>query len=94
MEFGDLFSFDKKIAPNIIKPLYWITLVLLILGGVISFFGGFFGMFSRPGEGLWQMVTSIVWVGLGALFLRVAAEVCLTLFEVSDRLGSDRPAHS
>ena len=30
MEFGDLFSFDKKIAPTIIKPIYWLFLVLIV----------------------------------------------------------------
>ena len=35
MEFGDLFSFDKKIAPAIIKPIYWIGLILIVFLGVV-----------------------------------------------------------
>ena len=36
MEFGDLFSFDKKIVPGIIKPIYWIGLFALPILGIIS----------------------------------------------------------
>ena len=66
MEFGDLFSFDKKIAPAIIKPIYWIGLV------------GFF-------TGVWDMITSILFVIFGALGLRIGAEIALAIFEMHDK---------
>jgi Domain of unknown function (DUF4282) len=86
MEFGDLFSFDKKIAPTIIKPIYWIGLVLIVLGGVIFFFTGFFGLFSHFFAGLWAMITSIIGVVFGVLGLRIAAEICLAVFEIHERV--------
>jgi hypothetical protein len=93
MEFGDLFSFDKKIAPAIIKPIYWIGLVLIVLGGVISFFAGFFGLFSHFMAGLWTMVVSVIWVIFGVLGLRIGAEICLAVFEIHERTsgGSSSP---
>ena len=85
MEFGDLFSFDKKVAPTIIKPIYWIGLVLIVLGGVISFFAGFGGLFSHFFAGLWTMITSVVFVVFGVLGLRIAAEICLAVFEIHEK---------
>ena len=85
MEFGDLFSFDKKVAPTIIKPIYWIGLVLIVLGGVISFFAGFGGLVSHFFAGLWTMITSVVFVVFGVLGLRIAAEICLAVFEIHEK---------
>jgi hypothetical protein len=86
MEFGDLFSFDKKIAPAIIKPIYWIGLLLIVLGGVIYFFTGF-GKLFQVGffTGIWDMITSILFVIFGALGLRIGAEVVLAIFEIHDK---------
>ncbi len=85
MEFGDLFSFDKRIAPAIIKPIYWIALVLIVLGGVIFFFDGFFRIFSRPLAGMWDMVMAVLSVIFGVLGLRIGAEICLAVFEIHER---------
>lgn len=85
MEFGDLFSFDKKIAPAIIKPIYWFGLLLIPIVGIIYFFYGFGWLFSNFGAGIWMMLSSIVFVVFGVLGLRVAAEVCLAVFEMSEK---------
>ena len=85
MEFGDLFSFDKKVAPAIIKPIYWIGLVLIVLGGVISFFAGFGSLFSHFFAGLWLMITSVIGVIFGVLGLRIGAEICLAIFEMHEK---------
>jgi hypothetical protein len=92
MEFGDLFSFDKKIAPALIKPIYWIGLVLIALGGVVFFFTGFFGMFWHPMAGIWTMITTLISVPLSVLGLRIAAEIALAVFEIQDRLGASSNA--
>ncbi len=86
MEFGDLFSFDKKIAPAIIKPIYWIGLVLVVLGGVIYFFAGFGKLFTVGFfTGVWDMITSILFVIFGALGLRIGAGIALAIFEMHDK---------
>ena len=94
MEFGDLFSFDKKIAPSIIKPIYWIGLLLIPALGFIYFFYGFGWLFSSFFYGLWMMGSSIVFAIFGVLALRIAAEVCLAVFEIHDKTmggGSGTP---
>lgn len=92
MEFGDLFSFDKRVAPTIIKPIYWLFLVLIVVGGVIYFFSGFFDLFKVGFfAGLWTMVTTVIFVPLSVLGLRVAAELCLAVFEIHDRVSGASP---
>jgi Domain of unknown function (DUF4282) len=90
MELGDLFSFDKKIAPSIIKPIYWIGLVLIVFVNVVYFFAGFGRLFT--GEffaGVWDMLAAIVTVVFGVLGLRVATELCLAVFEIHDKSTSN-----
>jgi len=87
MEFGDLFSFDKKIAPLIVKPIYWIGIVLLVLGGVIYFFYGFGRLFTTGFfTGLWDMVMSVLMVVFGVLGLRITSELCLAVFEIHEKV--------
>lgn len=59
-------EFDEMITPKIIKVIYWIFLVITIVGGVIGMFANFFAGF----------------IGLvfGVIGLRVGCEVmCLRL---------------
>ena len=86
MEFGDLFSFDKKITPAIVKPIYWIGLILIVFLDVIYFFYGFGWLFSQFFFGLWIMMMSILTVIFGVLGLRVAAELCLAVFEMHEKV--------
>jgi hypothetical protein len=92
MEFGDLFSFDKKIAPAIIKPIYWIGLLLIPFLGIVYFFSGFFKLFQIGFfTGIWDMCASIIFVILGVLGLRIAAEIGLAVFETQDKVGPSGP---
>lgn len=85
MEFGDLFSFDKKIAPAIIKPIYWIGLLLIPFVSALYFLYGFGWLFSNFGYGVWMMGSSIVSAIFGVLGLRIATEVSLAVFEMHDK---------
>jgi hypothetical protein len=89
MEFGDLFSFDKKVVPTIIKPIYWIGLLFIPFLGAIYFLTSFGKLFTGQFfVGLWDMCASVVFVVVGVLALRIVAEICLVLFETQDRNGS------
>jgi hypothetical protein len=86
MEFGDLFSFDKKVAPAIIKPIYWIGLIVILLGGIIYFFSGFGKLFTVGFfTGVWDMIVSVIFVVFGTLGLRIGAEICLAIFEMHEK---------
>lgn len=89
MELGDLFSFDKKIAPSIIKPIYWIGMLLIVFVNVVYFFSGFGKLFTVGFfTGLWEMLGSIIWVIFGVLGLRIGTELCLAIFEVHEKTSS------
>ena len=88
MDFGDLFSFDKKLAPQIIKPIYWIGIVLIVLYGIMMFLYGMGWLFSSFSTGLGVMVGAILTVVFGVLGLRIGAEVTLAVFEIHDKVGA------
>jgi hypothetical protein len=89
MELGDLFSFDKKVAPSIIKPIYWVGMVLIIFVNIIYFFFGFGRLFTVGFfTGVWEMLAAIVATTFGVLGLRIAAELCLAIFEIHEKTTS------
>ncbi|MFN9780415.1 MAG: DUF4282 domain-containing protein [Alphaproteobacteria bacterium] len=89
MELGDLFSFDKKVAPSIIKPIYWIGMVLIIFVNIIYFFFGFGRLFTVGFfTGVWEMLAAIVSTTFGVLGLRIGAELCLAVFEIHEKTTS------
>jgi hypothetical protein len=89
LELGDLFSFDKKVAPSIIKPIYWVGMVLIIFVNIIYFFFGFGRLFTVGFfTGVWEMLAAIVSTTFGVLGLRIGAELCLAIFEIHEKTTS------
>ena len=89
MDFGDLFSFDKRLAPALIKPIYWIGSVLIVLSALYIFiWWGFGSMLSNFFLGVWMMIYSVFFVVVGILGLRIGAEVTLAIFEIHEKLGA------
>ena len=69
MEPRDLFFFDKMLTPKIITFIYWILLVVVVVGGVIYMFQGnfFVGLFSA----LAGLVAVRVWCELAIVFFKM-----------------------
>jgi len=89
MDFGDLFSFDKRLAPQLVKPIYWIGSALIVLSGVYIFLRfGFGNMLADFFAGVGFMIFAVFFVVVGILALRIAAEITLALFEVHEKLGA------
>lgn len=93
MDIGDLFSFDKMVAPSIVKPLYWILMLVIVLMGALGFIRGFF-WFADSGIDFWDgvgtMIGAVVWVAVMVPILRIGAEASLALFEIREKLkGGD-----
>ena len=93
MDIGDLFSFDKMVAPSIVKPLYWILLIVIVLLGGWAFVRNFF-WFADSGIGFWDgvagMIGAVIWVAVMVPILRIAAESSLALFEIREKIkGGD-----
>jgi hypothetical protein len=68
--------FDSMLTPTLIRPLYWLALVVALWNSITHFFSnGFFGMFEAV---LLFFVTAIA--------LRVVAELAMLLFKINESL--------
>ncbi|MFN4113718.1 MAG: DUF4282 domain-containing protein [Sphingomonadaceae bacterium] len=87
---GDLLSFEKLIAPKVLKVLYWLGLIGITLFALVSLSGAFGMMSYSPAAGLGMIVGVIVGYLIGILFWRIMMELYMTFFGVYDRLGEIR----
>jgi hypothetical protein len=85
MNFSDFFTFERLITPTVIKVVYWIGLVVIIVGGLINFFW----MISI--DGLTALLT-LVGIVIGLLFWRVFCEGIIVVFNMLARLTEIRDA--
>ncbi len=90
MQIGDLFQFDRFIAPMLIKIVYWIGLVFIVLGTLAYMFGmsmmssyGYGGGGAGVGTILFGLIGGAAWV----LIWRILCEVWIVIFSINDRLG-------
>ena len=89
MDFGDFFSFDKRLAPQLAKPIYWVGSALIILYGVWGFlYYGFGNMLVAPLHGIWYMIMAIFYIVTSVLALRITTEIILAVFEIHEKLGA------
>jgi len=85
-QFQNFFTFEKMIAPTVIKIVYWIGLVVLTLGALGALFGGGGHMGGFLGRFIGVLVAYVV----GILFWRIIMELYIVLFGIYDRLGEIR----
>lgn len=85
-----ILKFDDHVGPALIKIVYYITLVLLLIGGIFSLVGAFGSFDYGVAYAFGMMIASILVVLLGALVLRMMAELALIQFKIHDRLSEIR----
>ena len=76
MNFMDLLFFDKMIMPQVITIIYWLMLVGVVIGGVVTMFVSFFA-------GLAVIVA-------GAIMARLYGELIIVLFKMNEALQDIR----
>ncbi len=89
---ASLLNFDKFVAPSLIRIVYWIGIVLIVLGtlaGVAgtSMMGGMGGYGGGGGFNLGGALLALIGGVAGFLIWRVACEVWIVIFSINDRLG-------
>lgn len=90
--FGDLFQFEKMVAPVVLKVVYWIGLIgialylLFALGLAVTTMG------YSPMTGLGMIIGAIIGACFGVLMWRIIIEVYMVLFGIHQRLGEVRDA--
>jgi hypothetical protein len=76
---GDYLAFRKMITPTFIQILFWIAVLVIVIGGIAAIADG------RSGEGIALML-------LGPLGARIYAEILLVIFRINDNVFAIREA--
>ncbi len=82
-------TFDKLIATGLIKLLYWIGIVLILIGVVLGAFSGFAQGLTN---GLGTLVLAPIGGAIGIIFWRFICEIYIVVFGMYDRLGDIKKA--
>jgi uncharacterized protein DUF4282 len=77
MNWGDFISFRKMVTPVIIQVIFWVGVVVCVLGGLGSVIGG------RALYGLFLIV-------LGPIIVRIECELLILLFRIHDAVQEIR----
>lgn len=92
---ADLMNFDKFVAPTLIRIVYWIGIVLIVLGTLMGIAGGgMMGSMMGGGYGgygggfnLGAALFALIGGAVALLVWRVMCEVWIVIFSINDRLG-------
>ncbi len=81
-------SFDKMMGTSIIKILYYIGMVFIVVGVVMSIFSALASMGTSFFGGLAGVILAPVFGVVGLLFWRFMCEIYLLFFKISDDLSA------
>lgn len=87
---GDLFQFEKMVAPVVLKIVYWLGLagiviyLLIALGAAVSL------MEYNASGALLGILGAVIGAAFAVLMWRVMIEVYMVLFGIHQRLGEVR----
>jgi uncharacterized membrane protein len=79
----DVLFFDKMITPKIITFIYWVLLVVVVIGGLGWIFAGHGNFFGRLFAGIFGAVA-------GAIAVRIWCELLIVLFKMNEALQEIR----
>ena len=86
----DLFQWERFITPSIIKVFYWLSVIITVVLGVSEILSGLTAMAQQPLSGLVQIMSSVLGMLLGVVFVRIVAEFVLITFRINEHLGAIR----
>ena len=92
MKFKNFLSFERMITPVIIKVLFYIGLVVSVIGGIVVFIGSVIAGFMDGGVGaillglIGGLIGGILTVFLGVLATRIYAELLILFFRINETL--------
>ena len=88
--FNDLFQWERFVTPSIVKPVFWLAIVMTVLLGLSGIASALQMMAASPGLGVIMLVVSLLGILAGVLFARIAAEFILIAFRINEHLGAIR----
>ena len=77
----DLLSFRRMITPVLVQILFWLGIVVVVIGGLVALFGG------APLEGLVALI-------FGPIVVRVYCELTIVIFKIHEALEAIRDNQS
>lgn len=78
----DFLRFKKMITPVLIQILFWIGVVVSVVGGLIAIVAG--ANQERGGGSI--VLAGILWILLGPIAVRVYCELLIVIFSINDTL--------
>ena len=79
-DFNDFLTFRKMITPTIIQIIFWIGIVLCVVGGIVYIVLG--AVRDTASGVLYGLVTLII----GPLVVRIYCELLILMFRMNDSL--------
>ncbi len=84
----DFVTFRRMVTPIIIQILFWIGVVVVLIGGIIAFFGG---LISGIGDGdvgaiFGALLGAPLLTIVGLLLVRLYSELLIVIFRINDTL--------
>lgn len=79
-------NFDKLIGTKLIKVLYYLGLIGIVIGAIVSIFGGLAAMRYGFLTGLGTIIGALIGFGLALVFWRFMCEIYMLFFRMSDDL--------
>lgn len=84
----DFFSFDKYIAPKLIKNFYIIVVILSILAGLSAFihFYSYLVRYNADGKIFFTFIFTVISVAFNIILWRIVCEAVLALFNIRENI--------
>jgi hypothetical protein len=87
---SDLFQWERFITPSIIKLFFWLVVGMTVLFGLSGIVSALGMMIVTPALGFVMLLVSLLGVGAGVIFARIASEFILIVFRINEHLGAIR----
>jgi Domain of unknown function (DUF4282) len=85
---GDLFQWERFVAPAAIKVFYWLAVVIAVLLGLAGAASSLYSMAFNPFIGMIFLITSLLGACMAIIAARIAAEFVLIVFRINEHLGA------
>ena len=86
MDVKEFLSFRRMITPVIIQILFWIGVVLCVIGGLIGIAVGATSHYGGGG----QVLGGLIMLLLGPVLVRVYCEILIVFFRINETLTDIR----
>lgn len=88
--FGDLFQFERMVAPTVLKIVYWLGLAGVVIWFLIALLAGVRMLDYNAAAGLGSVLIAFLGLLFGTLIWRIVIEIYMVIFSINDRLGEIR----